>query len=264
MAGIQHLAHAVLGRVGHRRRHLLRDVMYQPFLLLATLTGNLPRLASYYRTDKWGDHWYAAHYQRHFARYRRRRIKVLEIGVGGHDDARAGGASLRMWKRFFPRGTIYGLDLYDKSAFEEHRITIFQGDQTDAALLRRLVDSMGQVDIVIDDGSHMNKDVLATFDILFPLLPDGASYAIEDTQTSFWPEFGGSEDLDAAGTSLGLAKRIIVGLNHAEILDDSYVPTYADLNVTAVHCYHNLIIIEKGSNTESSNKRQALPHRFLP
>jgi demethylmacrocin O-methyltransferase len=29
-----------------------------------------------------------------------------------------------------------------------------------------------------------------------------------------------------------------------------------------VHCYHNLVVIEKGDNREGSNKRRVLPHRF--
>ena len=39
-------------------------------------------------------HAYGPHYKRHFAPYRQRRVNILEIGIGGYDNRRAGGASL--------------------------------------------------------------------------------------------------------------------------------------------------------------------------
>ena len=54
-----------------------------------------------------------------------------------------------------------------------------------------------------------------------------------------------------------LVRRLLDGLNHEEFLDDDYEPSYTDLHVTAVHCYHNLVVIEKGDNREGSNKHIA-------
>jgi hypothetical protein len=224
--------------------------------------GNLPKLATICGTDKWNGHWYAKHYETHLRHLRWKPVNVLEIGIGGYTDPQAGGHSLRMWKQFFPRGRIFGLDLFDKSPQAEKRIKIYQGDQSDPELLKRIVSDIGRVDIAIDDGSHHNAHVLATFETLFPLLPSGAMYVIEDTQTAYWPEFGGSLDLNASDTSMALAKRLIDGLNYMEFLDEDYVPTYTDLNVTAVHCYHNMIFIEKGDNREGTNKRETLVERF--
>ena len=48
--------------------------------------NNLIKLAEIYGTDKWNAHWYAQHYQRHFHRLRKKKLKILEIGVGGDDD----------------------------------------------------------------------------------------------------------------------------------------------------------------------------------
>jgi hypothetical protein len=36
-----------------------------------------------------------------------------------------------------------------------------------------------------------------------------------------------------------------------------YQPSYTDRHVAAVHCYHNLVVIQKGDNREGSNKRAA-------
>ena len=70
---------------------------------------DLIKLAMLSGTDKWGAHWYAAHYARHFQHLRRKQITLLEIGIGGYDDPKAGGGSLRMWRRYFPNAQIVGL-----------------------------------------------------------------------------------------------------------------------------------------------------------
>src|SRR5437660_3758804 len=69
-------------------------------------------LATIYMTDKWNLHWYAQHYEELFRNIRRKRVRLLEIGVGD-------GNSLRMWRAFFPHGRIYGIDIRDKSAHDE-------------------------------------------------------------------------------------------------------------------------------------------------
>jgi hypothetical protein len=47
-------------------------------------------------------------------------------------------------------------------------------------------------DIIIDDGSHVNEHVITTFEYLLPILNNEGLYVIEDTQTAYWPEYGGS------------------------------------------------------------------------
>ncbi len=211
-------------------------------------------LATLYGTDKWGEHWYAAHYQRHFQRFRRKRIVLLEIGIGGYDDPQKGGGSLRMWRRYFPKATIVGLDYHDKSPHAERRIRIYRGDQSDEAVLRRIVEEVGRPDIVIDDGSHLNPHVIKSFEVLFPLLADDGMYVIEDTQTAYWPDFGGSsDDLVHAPTSMRLLKNLVDGLNHEEFIKPGYVATYYDRHITALHFYHNLVFVQKGVNQEGSN-----------
>lgn len=213
-------------------------------------------------TDKWGTHFYTPHYERHLAHLRDESFTLLEIGVGGYARTGQGGGSLKMWRRYFRRAEIVGLDIEDKSFLDRPRMTTVKGDQTDVALLREVLDRFGTPLVVIDDGSHRPEDIRTTFDALFPLLPAGAVYAIEDTQTSYWPEFGGSEDRRASGTTMDFVKDLVDGLNHEEFLDEDYRPTYTDLHVRAVSCYHNLVVIEKGDNQEGSNKRRVLRERF--
>ena len=223
---------------------------------------SLSELAAEFKSDKWGSHYYTPHYERHLSRLKTERFTLLEIGIGGYAHQRKGGASLKMWSIFFPHAQIFGLDVQDKSFVDGNRIRTYRGSQADAGLLRQIADDADRLEVVIDDGSHRPEHVRASFAVLFPLLTDGGIYAIEDTQTSYWPEFGGSEDRYASGTTMALVKELLDGLNHEEFVDESYEPTYTDLNVRAIHAYHNLIIIEKGSNAEGTNRRRVLKRRY--
>jgi len=225
------------------------------------LAMDLTELAEHFGTDKWGVHRYTPHYQRHLEHLRGREFTLLEIGVGGYARNRQGGASLRMWRWFFPGARIVGLDIEDKSFVDRGPIRTVMGDQTDTALLDRIVAEEGVPLVVIDDGSHVPAHVRATFAHLFPLLPDGAVYCIEDTQTSYWPAWGGDADPRARGTTMDLVKDLVDGLNHEELLVEGYEPTHTDQWVRGVHCYHNLVVIEKGDNREGSN-RDAVAHSF--
>jgi hypothetical protein len=229
---------------------------------VAAISHDLCKLAAYYRTDKWGVHKYAKHYQRYLQHLRNEEFTLLEIGIGGYARAGEGGASLRMWKAFFPKAQIHGIDIQDKSFVDEDRITTWIGDQSDPQSLLSIAGKIGRLDVVIDDGSHRSPHVITTFETLFPLLSDGGIYVIEDTQSSYWPEWMGSEDLNAQHTTMGMLKRLTDGLNYEEFVDESYVPTYTDRHIVAMHFFHNLVIIEKGENAEGSNKRQALKARY--
>lgn len=215
---------------------------------------SLVALAEKFRTDKWGSHYYAQHYHKHFFPLRDREINILEIGVGGYDHPLRGGASLRMWKAFFPKGKVFAIDIHDKSAIEEERIRIFHGSQDDPEFLKKVAADIGRIDIIVDDGSHINRHIIETFKILFPLLADDGIYAVEDTQTAYWPTYGGSSaDLNHPDSALSFFKGLTDGLNYEEFLLPGYSPSYFDQRIIAMHFYHNMVFLYKGENKEGSN-----------
>jgi len=219
-------------------------------ILLANIyPWDLNTLALIYGSDKWGGHFYTAHYHEHFHKLKNKKLKILEIGVGGYEDPHYGGASLRMWKRYFPQSMIYSLDIHDKGPLQEKRIRIFQGSQADEAFLRKVCDEAGPFDIIIDDGSHVVEHVLTSFKTLFPLMKEDGIYAIEDIQTTYWPDFGGnSKNLNDPLTSMNFLKKLTDGLNHKEFELPDYSPSYFDQHIVSMHFYHNLVIIHKGQN----------------
>jgi hypothetical protein len=116
--------------------------------------------------DKWSH--YFPIYEHHFAKFIGRPVRVLEIGVGH-------GGSLQMWKAYFgTKAEIYGLDSDSRCAeYVEDQIQITIADQGQPP-------HFGDLDIVIDDGSHKLEDQSASFKALWPALKSGGIYLIED------------------------------------------------------------------------------------
>ena len=116
---------------------------------------------------------YLRHYERLFEAYRGQPVHVVEIGVFG-------GASLRMWKWFFPRARLTGIDIDPAcQAHADDRVRIEIGSQDDTDLLNRVCGG-DPPSIVIDDGSHTAEHRIATFQHVFPLMAPGGIYVIED------------------------------------------------------------------------------------
>ncbi|AGB24298.1 hypothetical protein Mycsm_04041 [Mycobacterium sp. JS623] len=212
---------------------------------------DLSELAAWFGSDKWGGRWYTPHYQKHFEPYRELPVKVLEIGIGGYDAIDAGGESLRMWKHYFRRGLIFGLDIFEKTGVEESRLRVVQGDQGDEVFLDSLGRELGPFDIIIDDGSHMSHHILASFNALFQHVKPGGIYVVEDLATAYWPAWGGATDPSAQYKAIEFIKNLLDGLHHSEqIRNGDDQPSMTEATVTGVHVYHNLALIEKGLNTE--------------
>lgn len=214
---------------------------------------SLTELAELFQTDKWGDHRYTPHYEALLGPLKHRRFALLEIGIGGYNHEGQGGASLRMWKAFFPRAQVIGLDIEDKSFVDEDRIVTYQGSQTDTEVLDRIL-AEHPVSVVVDDGSHRSEHVLETFAHVFPRLPAGALYAIEDTQTSYWASYGGSTDPDAP-TTMNLVRDLLDGLNWEDHTREDHVPSFSEEQVVELHAYRNLVILKKGRNVERHGRR---------
>jgi hypothetical protein len=201
----------------------------------------LSSLATRYGSDKASK---CGVYERYFNPIRHKELNFLEIGIGGYDDPKAGGGSLRMWKHYFPKAQIFGIDYYDKSVHEEARVKIFRGSQDDSGFLNIVAKAIGRIDVILDDGSHISAHIIKSFETLFPLLGDGGLYIVEDIGTSYWPDYGGSPDFLNPDTSMFYFKRLADGLNHFAFKHE-FVPTYYDQHTEFIHFYKNFLILKK-------------------
>lgn len=176
-------------------------------------------------------------YDGYFAPYRRFPINLLEIGIGT-------GGSLQLWRRYFPDAVLIGIDLQDCTALaRELDARIYCGDQGQLAFWENgLLDELGRLDLVIDDGSHKPRDQRMTFGKLWPILNDGGLYCIEDIHTSYREDvYGGG--LHHPGSMVEAIKHLIDDLHYAEHHAPLSIPE-AD-HVFGVHVFPGLAIIEK-------------------
>ena len=133
-------------------------------------------------TDKWLH--YFDIYTENFSKYKNKKTTILEIGI-------LNGGSLKMWKNFFSTdSTIAGIDIIPKcKKYEKDNIKIFIGDQTDTNFLDSVIKEIGTPDIIIDDGGHTCNQQITSFDYLFQHLNNQGIYLVEDTHTSYHPDF---------------------------------------------------------------------------
>jgi hypothetical protein len=113
--------------------------------------------------------------------------RILEIGIGTinamlHLKNYEPGASLRMWRDYFPSAEIYGLDNDPSVMFNEDRIHTAVCDQSSEDSLRRTAVMLGgKFDFILDDGSHQIAHQALTANTLIPkLLSPTGVYVIED------------------------------------------------------------------------------------
>jgi glycosyltransferase involved in cell wall biosynthesis len=137
-------------------------------------------------SDKWQR--YLEEYDRLFAHFRNKPIRILEIGVQN-------GGSLEIWAKYFARAeAIVGCDINPKCAtlqFEDPRISVIVGDVTHADVQADIKAASTEFDIIIDDGSHTSREVIQSFCRLFAVLADGGIYVIEDLHCSYWDKHEG-------------------------------------------------------------------------
>lgn len=232
--------------------------------LISLVPLRLPWLLNHFGSDKHrpGWHRYGDIYQALFRPLKYRPIRMLEIGIGGYGES-LGGTSLLAWQAFFPRGTIFGADIKDKTALAGKRRHVVILDQSSQPQLDELKDRLGPFDIVIDDGSHMNAHQILTFERLFDAVREEGVYVIEDIQTSFWPGVIANVTWDGAGinaprfgeTCYGYFLELAKYLNQAEFPDrtglDPRMAAFAR-QIRGIGFHRNMIVIQKGRNDDPS------------
>ena len=212
---------------------------------------DLKNIAETIGGDKMFGHNYVPLYEKHFQKIRKKELRVLEIGIGGYKDPNSGGESLLMWSHYFKNSKIIGADIFEKNLDLPNNVQVVKLDQSIDSEIEQLGNKHGPFDIVIDDGSHVSKHVISTFQILFKFLNQDGIYVVEDTQTSYWEKFGGYEK-DDPRRATSFFKNLTDGLNHMEFLVKNYKPSYFEQNVKSIHFYHNIIFLEKKYNNQNS------------
>ena len=210
-------------------------------------TMTLDKLAAKYGTDKGPDeHMYTDRYSLYLEQYRDIEFNLLEIGVFD-------GASVKMWKEYFPKANIVALDIDPRcKQYEEDRINIHIGDQTDVKFLQDVFNKYGHFEVILDDGGHSWKQQIISFETLFPLLTPGGLYFVEDMHTSYvsrsvWNDYyiTGMNYFKNLTDSINLNGKSFCG--YKEINDQPL--DYYEKNVDYIHFYKSVLAISKKSNS---------------
>jgi hypothetical protein len=210
----------------------LPPVVFRPFSL-----GRLGRLYGTDKIDRVHTHGGRTNcdiYESYLGRWREKKFTLLEIGV-------LNGASLRMWRSYFPRARVLGMDI-DPAAQARvgNRFEILTGSQSDPALLDRAASA--DLRFVIDDGSHVNELSIATFRHLFPQLPSGAVYVLEDTLCTYEPAWRSWPGMQYIDPTVNLEnRRSDIDDFLAELLHDCDV-NGDERSVAFVHVWPGLIV----------------------
>lgn len=122
--------------------------------------------------DKNSTHTYLETYDRLFKNFREG-CTLLEIGL-------ATGDSIKLWDEYFENSKIIGVDI--SVVFSEfiykNDVRIIEMDATNPEILKHLEYEL--LDLVIEDGSHVTSDQVATFNILKSKMARGGIYIMED------------------------------------------------------------------------------------
>lgn len=187
----------------HRRLRKVRDLTNHRLSVryAKDFKSELSRLCDLYGSDKghvatgptpysWPSHNYADFYEMIFGHCRNTIASVLECGMGTNNPGLPSsmgvdgkpGASLRVWRDYFPNAEIIGIDIDSKILFQEERISTYQVDQTSSESIRAFLDQIPgtEFDVILDDGLHKFSAGRTLFEnTIHRLKPDGV-YLIED------------------------------------------------------------------------------------
>jgi len=123
-------------------------------------------------------HGYAKFYELHFNYFKNKEIKLLEIGTWK-------GASVASFYYYFNKAIIFCLDRNYKFQFKSNRINFFYCNTRNSDDLKKFEDLLinkksENLDLIIDDASHIYSDILINFKNFFKKVKSGGFYVIED------------------------------------------------------------------------------------
>lgn len=161
--------------------------------------GSLSKSGKHHPYYPMPPHTYAEVYEALFAPIRLTARHVFECGVGSENPEQHGnfgngykpGASLRVWRDFFPHAEIWGADIDRTALFQEPRIHTAWMDQTAPEAVQAFFAKSGvdAFDIMIDDGLHTYEAASCLFDHAEPYLRAGGLYIVEDLTPQFMHKF---------------------------------------------------------------------------
>ncbi len=187
-------------------------------------------------------------YENYLKKFKNKKINILEIGFTKD--------SLKLFKTYFPKANIIGLDIELRKKDQFNKADLFYGHQNDYELLDKIIKKYKKFDIIIDDGSHVNSHVKKTFNYLFKHLKNKGLYFIEDLQTSYisrWNYGGDPINHNNKKTIMNFLRSLADRMHYQEFDNPFYKKNHLDGTIGYVHIFRNIAIIQKKNNFYKSN-----------
>lgn len=188
-------------------------------------------------------------YEFWFQKYRNRPVVILEIGVYQ-------GGSLQMWRNYFGKeAQIYGVDINPNcKRFEAENTHIFIGSQEDRQFLKDLKTKIPKVDILIDDGGHMMKQQITSFEELYDHIKEEGVYLCEDLHTSYYKSYGGG--YRKQGSFVEYSKNLIDYLNAWHSKEKGFSVNNFTRTAYSMHYYDSVLVIQKKNMQRPQVRRE--------
>ena len=198
------------------------------------------------KVHKW--HHYLPLYDRYFSRYRGTKVRFLEIGVNN-------GGSLQMWRRYLgPDAVLTGIDINpDCAQYDGQSGNVRIGSQDDPEFLAKVVEEMGGIDVVLDDGSHRMAHIDTSLRVLFPMLAEGGTYMIEDLHTAYYPRFGGG--FRAPGNFFNTVRHMVDDMHNWYHGKKKLRLPELGAAFNGVHIHDSIVVIDKAAVQPPTHSR---------
>ena len=263
------LLHAALN-MDPVRRNVVASANMMKFAKHAATSKANPEAASTFLTlarnlgvDKVMAHSYHHAYAKYLEPIRMNKLNFLEIGLGcGMADPRnptvGAGLSMKLWTQFLPNTKQWMFEFNRVCAEQLARPVLgdhlIVGDQSSIADLTGAINKIGVFDIVIDDGGHSMDQQLISLQVLFPAVRPGGYYFVEDLETSFLPQYGGSDTAHNRGvfaspTTVQYLSNLVKGLTDKRAVQNDPSALQLLEFTQSIDCFKEICVLTRNSRT---------------
>ncbi|VDM24752.1 unnamed protein product [Toxocara canis] len=138
---------------------------------------------------------------------------------------------------------------------EEVSVLEIGANRTNSKLIKKVCEDYGPFDVVVDEVSHINRDTVTAFSLIWNCMKFESIYILEDKQSSQWRRTSSSVGSETNRTAINFFRSLIDEQNFAEIQKYG-VPfessSYAK-ELAGIYFHPDLIVIEKGNNMYPSS-----------
>ena len=133
---------------------------------------------------------------------------------------------------------------------DNSKIKTYVCDESDLNKLKNISFEIGELDIVIDDGSHIPNNQKNNFLIFFEKLKDNGIYIIEDIGSSYEKAFDGDPEFSKEKNLVSFFKDYIHCVNSEMLIEENQIKFGSFIDIEKIFFFKNSILIQKKIRNE--------------